>query len=124
MINTLDFGKYIYSALKDIVDGRVFPIVAEEGTKFPFAVYKRVNLTNLENKDGYIQDSVTMEISVVSDKYNKSVEIINKVREILEQQYQSFDGMDINDATITMANEEYINNGYIQKLQMNFKINN
>lgn len=124
MINTLNFGKYIYSVLKNITDNRVFPLVADEGTKFPFIVYRRVNLTNLENKDGYVEDNVTMEITVVADKYTKSVEIINKVREILEIQNTSFEDMDISDASITMATEEYNNSAYIQKIQISFKINN
>ena len=44
MINTLNIGKVIYSLLNTIVVDnkpldRIYPLIAESGTNFPFIVY-------------------------------------------------------------------------------------
>lgn len=125
MINSLDFGKYIKDRLDTIeaISGKTYPIVAENSTKYPFVVYKRVGLTSNSNKDTYFEDSVNIEIMVVAQKYNQSVDIASKVRQKLEIAEATYDGMEINDARITSASEDFIDNAYVQKMLFNFKIN-
>ncbi len=125
MINTLNLGKYIYNSLTNskTITCKVYPLVADNNAKFPFIIYKRVNLFSSECKDGTYQDNVTMEIDVITDTYTEGIDIANKVRDILQKQYVNYQDMEINDASITMASEEY-NSGYIQRMQFNFKINN
>jgi hypothetical protein len=126
MIDTLNIGKYIYSTLtnnKDI-ECRVYPLVADNDAKYPFIVYRRVNLVSSSSKDGIFEDSVTVEIVVVCDKYSDSINIATTIRNILERQSIVFDNLEINDGMLVMANEEFNNDTYIQRLQFNFKINN
>ena len=126
MINTLNFGKYIQSSLAPIVANKVYPIVVRNGITAPFIVYKRVALNDENSKDGYIEDRVSMEMVIVAPTYAQSIELATKVREKLEKQNVRFEGYDINDASITLATEEYSDeeNMFVQRLQMSFTINN
>jgi len=126
MINTLNFGKYIQSSLAPIVANKVYPIVVRNGITAPFIVYKRVALNDENSKDGYIEDRVSMEMVIVAPTYAQSIELATKVREKLEKQNVRFEGYNINDASITLATEEYSDeeNMFVQRLQMSFTINN
>lgn len=131
MINTLDIGKYIYSKLSgndDLVSllggTKIYPLIADNDVKFPFIVYRRSNLVSMGCKDGMYEDHVLVEVTVVSDKYSKSIEIVNKIRELIEVQYSSFDDMEICDTTIEAASEDYTDNSYVQRVTFNLKINN
>jgi hypothetical protein len=125
MINTLNIGKYIYTTLQQSEDitCKVYPLVADNDAKYPFIIYKRVNLLSSDVKDGIIQDDVTIEIVVVSDKYSVGVDIATKVRELLEKEHVTFQEMEIDDCKIVLATEEF-NNAFVQRMQFNFKVNN
>lgn len=125
MINTLNIGKYIYTTLQQSEDitCKVYPLVADNDAKYPFIIYKRVNLLSSDVKDGIIQDDVTIEIVVVSDKYAVGVDIATKVRELLEKEHVTFQEMEIDDCKVVLATEEF-NNAFVQRMQFNFKVNN
>lgn len=124
MIDTLNIGKYIFSSLNNqCQNAKVYPLVADNNAKFPFVIYKRVNLISDGCKDGIYEDDVTVEITVVGDKYQQTIEIANAIRGILEKQYVVFDNMIINDAKISLATEEYSGGAFVQRMQFNFKIN-
>lgn len=125
MINTLNIGKYIYTTLQQSQDitCKVYPLVADNDAKYPFIIYKRVNLLSSDVKDGIIEDDVTIEIVVVSDKYSVGVDIATKVRELLEKEHVTFQEMEIDDCKIVLATEEF-NNAFVQRMQFNFKVNN
>jgi hypothetical protein len=124
MIDTLNIGKYIFSSLNNqCQNAKVYPLVADNNAKFPFVIYKRVNLISDGCKDGIYEDDVTVEITVVGDKYQQTIEIANTIRGILEKQYVVFDNMIINDAKISLATEEYSGGAFVQRMQFNFKIN-
>ena len=61
MIDTLNIGSFICDTIrtdKELtktlgLNDKVFPIVAEDGTTFPFIIYKRTGLTSNSCKDGY-----------------------------------------------------------------------
>lgn len=126
MINTLDIGKYIYSTLDgcDAINCGIYPLIADNDAKYPFIIYKRTNLLSNSCKDGIIEDDVDMEITVVADKYSTSVELATIIRNLLEKQHAEYSDLNIDDASITMANEEYVNNSFVQRMQFNFKIRN
>lgn len=126
MINTLDIGKYIYSTLdgSESINCKVYPLIADNDAKYPFIIYKRVNLQSNGCKDGLIEDEVDMEITVVADKYSTSVELATIIRNLLEKQHAEYSDLNIDDASITMANEEFTNNSFVQRMHFNFKITN
>lgn len=122
MIDTLNFGKYIYAKLKDLVEGRVYPLVADNNVKMPFIVYQRSNLISDITKDGLHEDNVTMTINIAAETYLEALELVKKAREILEVLSAQYENMDITDATISMGTETYSNNAYVETLQMNFNV--
>ncbi len=125
MINTLNIGKYIYSVLNgsEEITCKVYPLIADNDAKYPFIIYRRVNLNSNSNKDGYYEDNVSIEITVVADKYTDSIDIATKIRSLLEKQSVNYDDLEINDATLSLATEEYSNNAYVQRLQFTMTIN-
>lgn len=123
MIDTLDFGKYIYSKLKDLTDNRVYPLVADNNVEIPFIVYQRIGLSTEYTKDGLLQDSVRMRISAVCDTYAQSLKLAKEIRNRLVQETVEFDEMVIDEARIISAIEEY-NNSYIQTMEFEFTVNN
>ena len=125
MINTLNIGKYIYTTLQESEDitCRIYPLIADNDAKYPFIIYKRVNLLSSDAKDGVFQDDATIEINVVSDKYSIGVDIATKVRELLEKEHVTFQDLEIDDCKIVLATEEY-NSAFVQRMQFNLKVNN
>lgn len=50
--NAVFIGRDIYDCLKTLVDGKVYPVIAEESSTQPFIVYYRNNMNFLRCKDG------------------------------------------------------------------------
>lgn len=128
MINSLEIGKYINNILannQDIqdLDARVYPLIADNDAKFPFIIYKRIGLVSQTCKDGTYQDNVTVEIKIVSDKYSVGVQLANIVRSLLQRSYMRYGDFEINDVTINYAAEDFLENAFIQTMQLTLKIN-
>ena len=125
MIDTLNIGKYINNAISNdaSINVKAYPLVADNNAKYPFVVYRRVNLISSTCKDGVYQDEVTIEMIVVSDKYAVGVDIAQAIRKKLEKQCVEYDDLEINDGNITLATEEFSENAYVQRIQFTFKIN-
>lgn len=121
--DTLKIGKYISNALEDIIT--IYPIVAEKTAKFPFAVYRRTNLSNKNTKDVYnYEEAITMEIICCAVTYNESVELAQKIKDKLENTRGKFESSEINQISMTNANEDWSNDAYIQRLYFNVDIDN
>lgn len=127
MLDTLEIGKYIHNILSSNTElqtlgVKIYPLIADNDAKFPFIVYKRSGLTSMTTKDGIYQDNVTIEIKIVADKYSTSIQIANIVRDLLQKPYAVFGTMEIDDVSISFANEDFIENAYIQTMQFILKI--
>lgn len=128
MINSLiDLGKYIYSVLSTddtlhaSLGTKIYPLVADNDTKFPFVVYKRLSLESNGCKDGYYQDIAEYQITVITDKYAPGLEIAQRIRFLLERQDVSY-GEDITiDSVLSFATEDY-NDGFVQTLHFRFTV--
>ena len=81
MIDTLNIGSFIYDTIKADkqltdtlgISTNVFPIVAEDGTDYPFVTYRRTGLVSNSCKDGYYEDIVRVEIKAICATYIQSV---------------------------------------------------
>lgn len=126
MTNSLLIGKLIYSKLNQgLQTTNIYPIVAENGTTFPYIVYKRTNLSNTTfTKDGICEDSCDYSITIVSDKYDEGVELAHEVRRIMEKPNLVSNDIAINNNRLMGANEEWANDAYLQTLNFQCKINN
>ena len=116
---SLQIGKAIYHILSndtDVVDrvqNKIYPLIADVDTTFPFIVYKRTGISPADSKDRFIFDEdVFVDVVVASDKYNESIEIAELVRNSLEK--GSY--MGIKDIQLVDADEDYFEDTFIQKL--------
>lgn len=131
MIDTLNIGSFICDTIrtdKELtkilgLNDKVFPIVAEDGTTFPFIIYKRTGLTSNSCKDGYYEDFVRVEIKAVCSSYIQSINVINRIRELFECQHFEYENMSIGDVSIENASENYEYNAFTQTINLVLKIN-
>lgn len=131
MIDTLNIGSFIYDTIKADkqltdtlgISTNVFPIVAEDGTDYPFVTYRRTGLVSNNCKDGYYEDIVRVEIKAICATYIQSVQVINRIRELFECQHIEYENMTIEDTYIENASENYEYNAFTQTINLVFKIN-
>lgn len=75
-------GSWLRSKLIDIT-ANVFPVVAPENTKGDVIVYRRTNLERSQSHIGYYEDTVYYDIVIISDSYDRSAEMGEKVDDAL-----------------------------------------
>lgn len=131
MIQSILVAKLVYLFLKNneelnkYVKGRVFPIVAELGTEFPYVAYSRTSITPIYTKDYHTEDSVGVEIVVASQDYLESLEIASIIRKQFECKKLGLDNeLTISQAYLTSVTEAFddIANAYVQRLSFDFRI--
>lgn len=127
---SLQIGKAIYEILHsntEIVaklNDKIFPLIADINTTFPFIVYKRTGIIPAYTKDRYsANDTVTVEIIIASDKYNDAVEIASLVRVALQGKKGTFSNIEIEDIRLVSADEDFIEDTFIQTLTFNIITN-
>jgi hypothetical protein len=122
-MSILKVGKAVYSLLKDIAP--VFPLVADEGTKYPFIVYKRTSTNTLNSKDVYnFQELAMIELNIAAEDYEGSVSLAEKVKEKLEHYRGQVEGITIRGISMTDSSEDWMNDCYAQRLMFEFNIEN
>lgn len=121
MMDSLDIGKAIYTILQTSIDidKKIYPLIADEGTTFPFIIYKRTGLTPESTKDN-TNENVSVEINIASSNYSESIDLAIKVRKALEHKKGTYSDIAIEDIVIDDATEDYIEDTFIQTLT--FKI--
>lgn len=98
------------NTVAEYLTGKIFPLVAVEGTTFPFLVYRRSGYTPVSNKD--LEDEiVTVEVAILSDKYETSVDVADAVLTGLHGSNE-----EIERVKIIGTSEEFSDDIYIQKL--------
>ena len=124
MRQSLSIGKLIYSKLHEInqLGTHIYPLIAEQGTTTPYAIYSRTGITPSNNKDGNYQDTVYYEVKVVANTYYSSVALAEKVREKLTMRGYTFEDMTVW-SNLTSATEDWQDNEYVQTLQFELEIN-
>lgn len=106
------------SALGENVKAKIFPLVAPANTTFPFLVYRRSGYSPNSDKD-FQGEIVFIELAVITTEYAESVEIANKVADIL----QAYKSENVDEITVTNIFEEYISDSFVQKINISVKIN-
>ena len=127
---SLQVGKAIYNILSndakiiDSVEHKIYPLIADTGTTFPFIVYRRTGIEPSDSKDRFIYSENThVEVVIASDKYNESIEIADLVKDALQGKKGNYSGINIHDIRMTNADEDYIEDTFIQNLTFNIKTN-
>lgn len=96
----------------ELKKAKVFPVVSEANTEYPFIVYRRTSFNKQFIKFGQGSEDINIEILVISDEYKESVELAQKVRNTLDN--VETEGFEIN---MIDAHEQYgEGDAYIQTL--------
>ena len=102
----------------------IYPLIADTGTTFPFIVYRRTGIEPSDSKDRFIyKEDTYVEVVIASDKYNESIEIADLVKDALQGKKGNYSGINIQDIRMTNADEDYIEDTFIQNLTFNIKTN-
>jgi hypothetical protein len=105
------------STVHSLVGDKVFPLVANAGTTFPFIVYRRNGYRPYSNKD-YTDEVAYIELAVLSDNYIDGVQLADAVGNALNEKETET----IDEIVIENASEEYNSDTYIQKINLKITI--
>ena len=89
-MKSLEIGKLIYSLLSadsrlsTLLGNKIFPLIVENNTTYPFIVYKRSDVKANYTKDIHLSDDVSIDIVCVSDNYLSGLEIAGIIIDLLE----------------------------------------
>ena len=117
----LNQGKTIYKLLQanpdlvKLIGNKVYPLIADESTTFPFVVYNRIGFTLNGDKDGN-SNIIDFEFNIVASSYSDSVDVAQEV--IKSLLHKNTD--EVEDIVLTGASESYIENSFIQTLNFKF----
>lgn len=104
------------SVMKYLKD-KIFPLVANAGTEYPYLAYRRVSYTPENTKD-YEDEKVTIEIGIAANTYIESVDIANSVADALNGKEDDL----IADITIQNLYEDYENYVFLQYITIQVSI--
>lgn len=130
-MSTLQVGKVIYETLStdnDVaarVGKKIFPLVANEKTTFPFIVYRRGGLQeNSDTKDRLLfGEEASIDVIIAADTYNESIELAEYVRvALLGKRYTTTAGYRIGKVKLYDAIETFQDDTFLQTLKFNIKI--
>ena len=131
-MESLELGRVVKSILLQDeelsrqVGSKVFPLVADKGTSFPFIVYRRDGLTPSTNKDKLVYDTqVRISLIVASSDYRQGLGICSKVIDVLlASQGRTIGGLEIIDLELQDTSEEYREDTFLQLLSITVNIKN
>lgn len=109
----INIGKLIYPKLNSVCS--TYPLVAENTTRFPFIIYRTTQSRPENTKDGIYDWIFTIQVNVVSDKYDTVCDLCSEaVDRLLELE-------DILDINIESISEDFAENAYIKEINIIIK---
>lgn len=111
--------------LNESIHGRIYPIIGLPGTEYPFILYCRTGVSPDGSKD-YVseQDETTVVVSIISDRYEESIELADLVQNVLQTGQTSIEGIEISEIRLTGFDEEFQDDAFIQNLTFNIEFEN
>lgn len=104
--------------LKEMVNGNIYPLVADESVKYPFVIFTKESANGEYSKDMLMYDNATLSVAIAANNYFQTVDIAERVRALLENHRDEyFLNILLDDVT-----EQYIEDAYVQELQFSAKI--
>lgn len=108
--------------LKELVDSRVYPVIAPEGTEGNYIVYVRDEYSIDRTKVGITFHNCIVFISCVSSSYDESQLIADAVFQALDGKYKiNTEQHNINAIEMVDSTEDYDGDVYIQTLSFSIK---
>lgn len=119
--SSLKIGEVIFDELKDILP--VYPLIADHGASFPFAIYKRTALQCENTKDiRNIYETATVDIKIASKTYDESLQLAQSVKIRLEHLRGDVNNICFDKIIMTNAYEDWIDDAYVQTLTFQIRI--
>ena len=107
--------------VSSIVGNKVYPLVANQDTEYPFVVYRRENVIPTDTKDRYVFSfESNIEILAVSEDYDESLELADKISNALNGKEGIIAGFDVKEIKYLGDDEDYIEGAFVQRIT--FKI--
>ena len=100
------------------VTNKIFPLIANPNTTFPFLTYRRIGYSPQSTKD-YIGEIVVMELNICSETYEESVDIANSACDILVGNPVS---EIIEEIKLANVSEMFLQDTYIQNVQLQIEL--
>lgn len=113
--STIRIGEAIYSILKPFK--KVYPLIADEDTTFPFIVYGRNSGYSQSDKDGIYSAIANVNVKVATQEYDEGVELADKIVNEMEKTIGDVQGFNIWQIRMTDSNEVFAENAFIQEMQ-------
>lgn len=119
-MSCISIGKAIKSLLvaglsKTSIKNKIYPLIADETTTFPFIIYRRSSITPESDKD-YSNDSAHIQIMIAANNYAESVELAEQVRTSLVHKKGIIQTIPVEDISLVDGSEEFIDNTFVQNL--------
>ena len=119
----LEIGEFVFDMINDILP--TFPIIAEQSTNLPFAVYKRVGYQGRDTKDRYnYEETITVEIIACANKYKESLKLASEIKNKLEYAKGVWRNTYITNVSLMATSEDYSNEVYVQRMTFDISIDN
>lgn len=106
------------NTLNEMVGNKIFPIIAENDITFPFILVTRTSITPITFKTGVAVDKVTFQVVIEDVDYFRTVNIAERVRELLELRHSEY----FKRIEFTNCYEDFMNDAYKQTLQFSAMI--
>lgn len=108
--------------IKELVDSRIYPIIAPENTQGSYIVYVRDEYSIDRTKTGIAFHNCIVFISCVSSSYDESQKIADAVFQCLDGRYKiNSEQHNINSIELVDSTEDYDGDVYIQTLSFSIK---
>lgn len=105
--------------LNKLVEKKIYPLIAEESVTYPFIIFTKESISGNYTKDLLVNDSVTISIAVAAANYFQTVEIAERVRQILENHRDEY----FYNILLESVTEDFVEDTFLQQLQFSAKIN-
>ena len=111
---SLLIGQHIKAVLdadpvtKAKLKGRVYPVAVPDSTPaFPLLVYQNTGTHPDETKDGNSNDTVTVVLVLLTDKYNEGIMGMNHIRYLFEGKAAKYEMFEVLDCSLIGSSEDY-----------------
>ena len=122
---SISVNKHIYNLLinDEILNGmvskKIYPLVAEESVTYPFIIFTKESAMANYTKDLLMYDTVTISVAIAATNYSQTVEIAERVRQILENRRDDY----FYNILFDEVTEDFVEDAYVQQLKFSAKIN-
>ena len=89
-------GKAIYYQLRNLCEGRIYPVIAPENCPFPFMVYQIISTVPNHTKDSTsLVDTMRVQVAILDKTYGSVCELSSQVRDQIDFITGTYAGVNI-----------------------------